>query len=86
MKVAVSKWGNSLGIRIPMAVTEYLGLKAGDQIAYELKDGAMYMKKQQSTSEMFEQFYGKPFSEITQSDLGPSEEIEWGEDVGGEII
>ena len=86
MNVAISKWGNSLGIRVPVMITEALGLQAGDQVAFELKDGGMFMKKKQSTSEMFEQFYGKPFSEITQSDIGEAEEIDWGEDTGGEII
>ena len=43
-----------------------------------------YMRKQQSTSQIFEQFYGKPFDEITQADLDTDEEIDWGEDVGGE--
>jgi antitoxin MazE len=28
----VSKWGNSLAIRLPVAVTEALDLKEGDQI------------------------------------------------------
>ena len=28
----VSKWGNSLAIRLPAAVVEVLGLKAGDQV------------------------------------------------------
>jgi antitoxin MazE len=28
----VSKWGNSLGIRLPAAVVEALGLKEGDDI------------------------------------------------------
>jgi antitoxin MazE len=28
----VSKWGNSLAIRLPAAVVEVLGLKAGDDI------------------------------------------------------
>jgi antitoxin MazE len=28
----VSKWGNSLAIRLPAAVVEALGLKAGDEI------------------------------------------------------
>ncbi len=39
-----------------------------------------------STVEMFEKFYGKPFDEITQEDIGPGGEIDWGEDVGGEIL
>jgi antitoxin MazE len=30
--VQVAKWGNSLAIRIPAAVVEALGLKAGDEI------------------------------------------------------
>ncbi len=86
MNVAVSKWGNSLGIRFPVMVAQSLGLQAGDQVDFELKDGGMFLTKKQSTAQMFEQFYGKPFYEITQADLGPSEEIDWGEDVGGEII
>jgi antitoxin MazE len=28
----VSKWGNSLAVRLPVAVVEELGLKEGDQI------------------------------------------------------
>jgi len=30
--VKVSRWGNSLAVRLPSAVVEALGLKAGDQI------------------------------------------------------
>lgn len=40
----------------------------------------------QKTSHLFEAFYGKSFQEITQSDVGPAEIIEFGEDVGDEII
>ncbi|MBO6088825.1 MAG: AbrB/MazE/SpoVT family DNA-binding domain-containing protein [Lachnospiraceae bacterium] len=86
MNVAISKWGNSLGVRVPVIISESLGLKAGDQVDFELKDGGMFMKKKQSTAEMFEQFYGKPFSEITQADIDPMKEIDWGEDVGGEVF
>lgn len=86
MNVAISKWGNSIGIRIPVVVAESLGLQAGDQLVYELKDGGLFMRKKQSTAQMFEQFYGKPFAEITQADIGNAEEIDWGEDVGGEIF
>ena len=39
---------------------------------------------EQNTAKLFEQFYGKPFAEITQEDIGPADEIEWGEDVGCE--
>ena len=85
MNATISKWGNSIGLRIPAVIKETLGLKVGDQVAFELKDGGMFIKKQQSTAQMFEEFYKKPFAEITQNDLDPAEEIDWGENVGGEV-
>ncbi|MGN6481800.1 AbrB/MazE/SpoVT family DNA-binding domain-containing protein [Luteibacter sp.] len=33
----VSKWGNSLGIRLPAAVVEALGLKEGDDVVLYAK-------------------------------------------------
>ena len=32
----VSKWGNSLAIRLPAAVVEVLGLKEGDQVEVDV--------------------------------------------------
>jgi antitoxin MazE len=32
----VSKWGNSLAVRLPVAVVEILGLKAGDQVEIQV--------------------------------------------------
>lgn len=34
----VSKWGNSLAIRLPAAVVEALGLHEGDEIEVEVAD------------------------------------------------
>ena len=34
----VSKWGNSLAIRLPAAVVEVLGLKEGDEIEITVTD------------------------------------------------
>ena len=39
-----------------------------------------------STKEIFEEFYKKPFEEITKEDIGDGVEMDWGPDVGGEII
>ena len=86
MNVAISKWGNSIGVRIPAIISETLGLRAGDQVTCELKDGGLFMQKQISTAQMFEQYYGKPFESITQQDLATAEELDWGEDVGNEVI
>jgi antitoxin MazE len=38
----VSKWGNSLAVRLPKALVEKLGLKQGDQLnVVAAKDGAI---------------------------------------------
>lgn len=34
----VSRWGNSLAVRLPAAVVEALGLQEGDDIAIEVAD------------------------------------------------
>ena len=86
MTVTVSKWGNSSGIRIPTVVINALGISNGDELSYELIGDKVVLQKNKSTEQMFEEFYGKPFSEITETDIGPGEEMDWGEDVGGEII
>jgi antitoxin MazE len=38
----ISKWGNSLAVRLPRAVVETLGLKEGDEIAIEVADPASF--------------------------------------------
>jgi len=39
-----------------------------------------------TTKQLFEEFYGKPYDEITAQDIGDSAEIDFGEDVGEEVI
>lgn len=77
---------NAIGIRILSIAAEALNLRSGDHVEFEMKDDGMILKKKQNTAEMFEEFYGKPLSEITVSELGPAETIDWGEDVGGEVF
>ena len=86
MQLTVSKWGNSLGLRIPIAIVEALSIRSGDCVTYELKDDALILKKEKTTRALFEEFYGKPIEKLTQKDLGPGAEIDWGEDVGGEAF
>lgn len=86
MQVAISKWGNSLGIRIPSSVVSALALKNGDIVNCEVKNNQLILKKEKKTREMFKEFYGKPFDKITSEDIGTCEEIDWGEDIGGEIF
>jgi len=39
MRVQISKWGNSTGLRLPKAVVEELGLKPGQEMELTVKGG-----------------------------------------------
>ncbi|KQY19933.1 AbrB/MazE/SpoVT family DNA-binding domain-containing protein [Rhizobium sp. Root482] len=47
----VSKWGNSLAIRIPSAVVEALQLKEGDEIAVRIADERAFEIERDRTRE-----------------------------------
>ena len=86
MSVTVSKWGNSLGIRIPAAIADALSIHNGDTIDYEVNKDSVILHKKKTTRQLFEDFYGKSFSEITADDLGGSYEVDFGADVGNEVF
>jgi antitoxin MazE len=52
----VSKWGNSLAIRIPADVAETLGFAEGDQVKIEPKDGKLVAEKEMTRDEMWAKF------------------------------
>jgi len=45
----VSKWGNSLAVRLPAAVVEALKLRAGDEINIRLKEGRDFVIERKPT-------------------------------------
>jgi antitoxin MazE len=48
----VSKWGNSLAVRLPASVVEALGLKEGDDIEISIAgDGVFKVSKDRSREE-----------------------------------
>ena len=51
----VSKWGNSLAIRLPAALVEELGLKEGDDVVIRrATDGALEVAKAPTSDELFD--------------------------------
>ncbi|PHU41079.1 hypothetical protein CSX00_03800 [Pseudobutyrivibrio ruminis] len=61
---------------------EWVNENEWDELYEEMKSS----KSMQSTKEIFEEFYKKPYDEITKDDIGECELIDWGPDVGGEVI
>lgn len=45
MKAKISKWGNSLAIRLPKAAIESLGVREGETVELAIEDRAMVIRR-----------------------------------------
>jgi antitoxin MazE len=84
MKVKLAKWGNSLGVRVPRAAAEAAGLKAGTEVDVLVQGDELRIRR----SIPLKHYHLEDL--IAEMDrLGPEnrpEVIDWGPDVGAEII
>ena len=78
MEAQIQKWGNSLGIRLPMSLLKELDIKVTDTIKIEKQDDKIILtksnKKKISLKELFKNYQGE--YENT---------FEWDDPQGGEI-
>jgi len=79
----ISKWGNSAGVRIPTSILDAAGLALGDEVEVIARLGSVELRSPRrvpTVEELFaehEKKYGK---------LEPPPAVEWGPDVGAEIV
>lgn len=78
MKTKIQKWGNSLGVRLPKAITELKSLHDGHSVRVVLKDNQIVIESVED-SILLEALLAK----VTQSNLHT--ETEWSEARGKEI-
>jgi antitoxin MazE len=84
MKVKISKWGNSLGLRLPRAAVEAAGLKPGAEVDVSIEGRDLRVR-----SLLPAKFYRLEDLLAEMDRLGPDNEPEtlrWGPDRGAEII
>ncbi len=84
MRVRISRWGNSLGLRLPKAAVDAIGLKPGSEVEVAV-DGRELRVKPVLPIKTFR--LEDLLAEIDR--LGPEnvpETIDWGPDRGAEII
>ena len=56
--LTLSKWGNSLSIRIPKNVLDILKLSNNDKVSYQLKDDKIILKPEKNESPLRKMFDG----------------------------
>lgn len=84
MQVRVSRWGNSLAVRLPKSVADHLRLEEGQTVDLEVQNGSVRLRpvgprKHPTLAELVAE----------AKRLGPEHEpeiVDWGPDVGAEII
>ena len=83
MEATLTKWGNSIGIRIPSQMAADTGLHSGARVEIYSRHKAIIIRPKY---DMYEKYYNKPLSQITAEDVGRCNEADWGEDVGAEVV
>lgn len=86
MEINISKWGNSLGIRIPKNILNDLCIKEGDSLNIEVKNNEIVLRKNKYDEfiikDLAEQYYGKPFNKL--ENIICEKEIDYGQAQGDE--
>lgn len=83
MQIEIGKWGNSAAMRIPAELLRATGLEVGSKMDIQMKDGSIVLtplRKKMSRKERLEWLLAD------LDTYGPDKEIDWGPDVGNEIV
>lgn len=75
MQSHITKWGNSLGIRIPKVLAQEAGLTEGTPVELQLDDNTIIIRRKRYSLEML-------MSQVTSQNI--HKEIETGRSVGRE--
>ena len=84
MKVTIAKWGNSVAVRLPKSVSADLGLGPGVQLDLVVQEGEIRLRRPARSSK---DLLRDMIAEMDR--LGPENQpelVDWGPDVGAEII
>ena len=80
MPAKISRWGNSAAVRLPKEVLEQAGLREGEIVDFKTSDGIVEMRKRRPPIKEL-------FAEARkQGPLEPGEPVDWGPDVGAEVL
>jgi len=81
MKVKLSKWGNSLGVRLPRAAVDATGLGEGAQLELEIEGRELRLKPASARRRYRLEDLIAEMKAENQPEL-----VNWGPDVGAEVI
>ena len=74
----VAKWGNSLGVRIPMQIAKQINLQEGTSITFTIVDGVLMIKPEKKKYTLDDLLAGMSLDNVHS-------EVDLGQSVGNEI-
>ena len=79
MQVQVSKWGNSLGLRVPREIAARVGLREGARVEIDARGRTIVVTVDRPVYEL-----GELLEDMTPEAM--HEAFDWGEDLGREAV
>ena len=79
MQVQVTKWGNSLGLRLPRALAQQTGIAEGQKVNIVAEGGRLVVEPVKSKRTMADML-------VNVTPQAMREAFDWGEDVGREVV
>ncbi len=79
MQITASRWGNSLGVRIPKAIARQVGLAVGDSVDLEARGDQIIISVRKPRYRLEDLLVG-----VTPQAMRDA--FDWGPDVGREIV
>jgi antitoxin MazE len=52
MRIRLTKWGNSLGIRLPKIFAVEMGMRSGDEIHVDIRDKSIVLSKAETLDQL----------------------------------
>jgi antitoxin MazE len=82
-QVIVGQWGKSLAIRLPSEIARAAGLRNGERLDIETRNGEIVIRRAAPHFTLAELFAGKSPEEWRADYAGA---FDWGPDVGREVV
>lgn len=79
MQVNVTKWGNSLGLRLPKALVQQVGIKDGERVSIVVDGDRLIVEKARSAFRLADMLAGMRPDDVRSA-------FDWGQDAGREAI
>lgn len=83
--LTISRWGNSLSVRIPRKVSNALGLANRDKLSYKVENNKIVLTPQKKESPLRKMFDGFDVDAYFKDEHG-NKETDWGQPQGKEIF